>query len=302
MKTMNSNMLGKIKRTAAVLLTAAISLSLLAGCGKDKQPQQDAGQTGEIPLATQKAADSDGGRVQDNKEQSSKAQNNPTQPEPAALRDVKGMSLDNVKAVLENAGFKVTVNEEYSDTVEKNSVISQSPSVDNNLKLKKGDTVTLTVSKGRKPQTAQYLDTIVYSGFTSESKNTKMSAYSGKDYFGNECRRAIKFECDGNKNNYKDPNGTQTVKVIYAVGNGISKFSATLTPVMFLYDINYIHVNLYKDDTLLYSMDVSEDTKPLELSYDLSGASTFSIELTYEAGPLYAASEASIAFADAKFE
>lgn len=81
---------------------------------------------------------------------------------------------------------------------------------------------------------------------------------------------------------------------------GIEKFTSTLTPVFFANSLPYIHVNLYKDETLIYFMDISKDTKPLELSFDILGADTFSIELTYTvSGYNY---NSSIAFSDAKFE
>ena len=85
------------------------------------------------------------------------------------------------------------------------------------------------------------------------------------------------------------------------IDEGVKKFSSILAPLEFKYtSFKYIHVNLYKDDTLIYSMDVSKDTKPLELEFDIDGADTFSIELKYLTE--YYGNDASIVFSDAKFE
>ena len=61
-----------------------------------------------------------------------------------------GSSRDNAKSTLENAGFKVNVQEETSSDVEKGKVISQDPAGGS---AKKGSTVTIVVSKG--PATPQ---------------------------------------------------------------------------------------------------------------------------------------------------
>ncbi len=60
---------------------------------------------------------------------------------------VKGLTEKEAKDKLEDEGFKVTVKEDYSATVEKGKVISQSPGA--NSLGNKGDTVTITVSKGK---------------------------------------------------------------------------------------------------------------------------------------------------------
>lgn len=56
-----------------------------------------------------------------------------------------GSSRDNAKSTLENAGFKVNVQEETSSDVEKGKIISQDPAGGS---AKKGSTVTIVVSKG----------------------------------------------------------------------------------------------------------------------------------------------------------
>lgn len=60
--------------------------------------------------------------------------------------DVTGKSKDAAVMALENAGFEVNIEEEASETVEKDKVISQSPS--KGRKLKEGSKVTIVVSTG----------------------------------------------------------------------------------------------------------------------------------------------------------
>ncbi|MGN0318578.1 MAG: PASTA domain-containing protein [Lachnospira sp.] len=281
-----------------IIVLALTTMLTVCGCGSnDSATQHPVNATTE---STKAAKEETSSKTQESTTKATTAAQN------AKLPDVVGKSLDNAKALLESAGFKVRVNEEYSDTVGKNMIISQSPTVDNNLNLKEGDTVTIAVSLGKKVKEVQYLDTIVYSSFISESTGSKMSAYSGKDIWGNECTRAIKFVCDNNKNNYSNPNGTQTVKAIYTLDETRTSFSCKLSPLSinnrYATDINYIHVNLYKDDTVLYSMDISKDSKMLELSYDLTGASTFTIELQYETKANDNYSNGSIILSEARFE
>lgn len=225
------------------------------------------------------------------------------EPEVLKVQDVVGKSLDNAKLVLESQGFKVEISEEFSDDVKEGCVISQIPSADNDLSLSKGDVIKLTVSKGKEKKVAKYLDSIIYADYVSPCPYNTMSAYSGKDLYGNECARAIKFECDGNSENYgKDAELEQSVKVTYLVDKDVKNFLATLTPIYFNSDVKYIHVNLYKDDELVYSMDVSKDTKPMEMSYDIEGAGTFTIELKYLLCNGYYDDKGCIAFSEARFE
>lgn len=269
------------------LTIAAVSSMVLGGCG-DKE-----GDNGNID-------------VSDFTLKSAEATSQYEEPETTAalkVKDVVGKGVDNAVLALEAQGFKVKLEEQYSDQVGEGYVISQQPSADNDLTLSTGDTITLTVSKGKEPQVTQYLDSIVYADFATGSKYNKMSAYSGKDYFGNECTRAIKFECNGDEEKHGDASEVeQSVKVTYLIDNDVEKFSCVLAPLHFFYNFNYIHVNLYKDDVQLYSMDVSKDTRPLELEYDIKGATTFTIELTYLLSDSPYDDNGSIVFSEAKFE
>ena len=64
------------------------------------------------------------------------------------IPNVKGMTEDAAVDKLEEAGFEVELKEDYNDTVEAGKVISQSPGA--NSLGNKGDTVTITVSLGKR--------------------------------------------------------------------------------------------------------------------------------------------------------
>ncbi|HEX3077350.1 MAG TPA: Stk1 family PASTA domain-containing Ser/Thr kinase [Lachnospiraceae bacterium] len=64
------------------------------------------------------------------------------------LRDVAGLTQEQADTILEDdSNLKVVHEYEYSDTVEQNEVIKTSP--ESGTKVKKGDTVTVYVSKGK---------------------------------------------------------------------------------------------------------------------------------------------------------
>lgn len=73
----------------------------------------------------------------------------------AKMPNVVDVSLEQAKSQLEGMGLKVTVNNEYDDTIEENRVISSSPAAGETVKL--GTTVTLTVSKGKEKTTMPYV-------------------------------------------------------------------------------------------------------------------------------------------------
>jgi len=63
------------------------------------------------------------------------------------IPSVKGLTEKEAREKLEDAGFEVTVKEEFSNTVEKGKVVSQSPGA--NSLGNEGDTVTIVISKGK---------------------------------------------------------------------------------------------------------------------------------------------------------
>jgi beta-lactam-binding protein with PASTA domain len=64
---------------------------------------------------------------------------------PLPISDYTGQKVDQARKALEKLGFAVTVTQAFSDTVGKDVVLNQSPKSGTGVK---GDTVTLTVSKG----------------------------------------------------------------------------------------------------------------------------------------------------------
>ena len=70
--------------------------------------------------------------------------------------DVEGKSLEDAKSILEAAGFVVDDDDEYSDEVEENHVISQSPS--SGSQLAEGSTVKIVVSRGKEVKVAKVPD------------------------------------------------------------------------------------------------------------------------------------------------
>lgn len=68
-------------------------------------------------------------------------------PESSSVPNVVGQDQVGASSLLESAGFKVSVKQSYSDSVEQGKVISQSPS--GSTTVSPGSTVTITVSQGK---------------------------------------------------------------------------------------------------------------------------------------------------------
>lgn len=68
-------------------------------------------------------------------------------PESSSVPNVVGQDQVKASSILESAGFKVSVKQSYSDSVEQGKVISQSPS--GSTTVSPGSTVTITVSQGK---------------------------------------------------------------------------------------------------------------------------------------------------------
>ncbi len=81
---------------------------------------------------------------------------------------VEGYDEASAASTLRNAGFEVSVQRQYSDTVSEGAVISQNPGGGN--KLEKGSTITITVSQGVDPDKKKP---------TSSSSSASSSAGSG---------------------------------------------------------------------------------------------------------------------------
>lgn len=131
--------------------------------------------------------------------------------------DVTGKSLETAKASLEAMGFVVQTKEEFDKTVPNGNVISQIPVPENNLKLKRGDLVTLTASKGKPVDTKTYLDAMAYVEFINENPKNTFSAFTGQDCQGNECTRAVNFCIDRSDEFYskKTQESSQAIYKVY---------------------------------------------------------------------------------------
>ena len=76
--------------------------------------------------------------------------------EEADVPNVVGKTLEEAKATLTAAGFVVDEDEEYSEEIEENYIISQTPN--GNTTAAKGSTVTIVVSKGEEVKVAKVPD------------------------------------------------------------------------------------------------------------------------------------------------
>lgn len=86
-------------------------------------------------------------------------------PEPIAITDFTGRDIDEARSEVEKAGFTSIVEEEFSDDVDKNEVISQSPDSGNGIR---GDSITFVVSKGP--------DVVAVPDVTGQKKNEAVKA------------------------------------------------------------------------------------------------------------------------------
>lgn len=92
-------------------------------------------------------------------------------PENATVPNVVGYDQVEASSVLESAGFKVTVKQSYSDTVESGKVISQSPV--GTTSTTPGATVTITVSLGKETKEVTVPNLM---GYTQENAIRELEA------------------------------------------------------------------------------------------------------------------------------
>ena len=87
--------------------------------------------------------------------------------------DLSNYSLENIQAWAEENSLTLNIVEEYSDSIENGKVISIS--VENGAVIKKGDTITITISKGVKPEVEQTTSSASYTSNSSVSSNNSDS-------------------------------------------------------------------------------------------------------------------------------
>lgn len=213
-------------------------------------------------------------------EQTTEPTTEKTTEEILSVIDVTGKSLETAKASLEAMGFVVQTKEEFDETVPNGNVISQIPVPENNLKLKMGDLVTLTVSKGKPVDTKTYLDTIAYVEFINENPKNTFSAFTGQDCQGNECTRAVKFCIDSEHVSYSEE--TQATKqavykIYYKLDKKYKHFISELTSGR---NVSTVNIRMYADDKLIYGMGVTEETSSVPLNLDVSDVDILTIEIS----------------------
>lgn len=87
--------------------------------------------------------------------------------------DLSNYSLENIQAWAEENSLTLNIVEEYIDSIENGKVISIS--VENGAVIKKGDTITITISKGVKPEVEQTTSSASYTSNSSVSSNNSDS-------------------------------------------------------------------------------------------------------------------------------
>lgn len=87
--------------------------------------------------------------------------------EQVTVPNVVGLSKEDATSKLEEAGFKVSVAEQYDTVLDINTVISQSAESD--TEYDKGGTITIVVSKGQDPNEKREIKTIVMPNFVGKN-------------------------------------------------------------------------------------------------------------------------------------
>ncbi len=117
--------------------------------------------------------------------------------------NIVGKDQTEANSAITSAGFKVgTAKEDYSDTVEKGKVISQSPSAGS--KIEKDNAISYTVSLGKKEATYSYVNTLnPPTGYTGGQCTITLTVGDEKRTF-----TADQFPFSINETGFKQENGT----------------------------------------------------------------------------------------------
>ena len=99
------------------------------------------------------------------------------------LKDLKNMSLDEAQKYAKDNGLTLQINQEYSDDVDKDAIISMNPKAGS--KVEKGSTISIVVSKGPKEDTKSdnvtKTFTVNYVGQESDDEKTDNGKDSSSD-------------------------------------------------------------------------------------------------------------------------
>ena len=143
------------------------------------------------------------------------------------LDDVTGMDYDQAQSQLENDGLKVSLEFEYSDSVDKNEVIRTSPEAGS--QVAEGDTVTIVASKGKETKYVTVPYVIGYDLDTAISmiKDAGLT-YDGKssDYSDSVSKGEVMNQSIGSGQSVEE--GT-SITLTVSLGSKVSSYTASIS-------------------------------------------------------------------------
>ena len=143
------------------------------------------------------------------------------------LDDVTGMDYDQAQSQLENDGLKVSLEFEYSDSVDKNEVIRTSPEAGS--QVAEGDTVTIFASKGKETKYVTVPYVIGYDLDTAISmiKDAGLT-YDGKssDYSDSVSKGEVMNQSIGSGQSVEE--GT-SITLTVSLGSKVSSYTASIS-------------------------------------------------------------------------
>ena len=197
-----------------------------------------------------------------------------------SLDDVTGMQYQQAQAQLENDGLVVSLEFDYSDSVGSDKVISTSPKAGS--QVAKGDTITITASKGKETKTTTVpnllgqniddaLQMIKDAGLTYNGKSSDYSDSYSENQVMNQSISAGKTVDEGT-----------TISLTVSLGSRVTSYSASI-PIESpfgrditdgdgntdVYDSGQVTVVVYKPDgssETVYDQNTSEGSLPGSVS------------------------------------
>ena len=197
-----------------------------------------------------------------------------------SLDDVTGMQYQQAQAQLENDGLVVSLEFDYSDSVGSDKVISTSPKAGS--QVAKGDTITITASKGKETKTTivpnllgQNIDDAIQmikdAGLTYNGKSSDYSDSYSENQVMNQSISAGKIVDEGT-----------TISLTVSLGSRVTSYSASI-PIESpfgrditdgdgntdVYDSGQVTVVVYKPDgssETVYDQNTSEGSLPGSVS------------------------------------
>ena len=208
--------------------------------------------------------------------------------------DVTGKSESAAKSALQGQGLTVKTTEEYNDTVASGNVVSQTPG--GGSSARKGDTVTLVISKGKEPVSVS--DVVGKSESTAKSALEKQGftvktteEYSDTTASGNVISQEPKSGSTGYKGDTITlvvSKGKEPITIADVVGKTEAEAKSTLEKQKFTVKSSSVYSDTvaqgkvisqspkagstgYKGDTI--SITVSKGKQPVNLTFNANGGS-----------------------------